>query len=164
MVAAAGGVSGASPATPITPPADTAALASRNPLDDARETVTLRIAHALQDGSPNISIDLHPAELGHVGVHLSFHDGGVSIQMTMSSRQTYDTFTRDRSALEQQLSQSGINLGSGGLNLRFGNPQDQARPGTSGTASRFSMQPQDAAPIGQVGAVHLANGLVNILA
>jgi flagellar hook-length control protein FliK len=88
----------------------------------------LRIARAMHDGNHTFSIELHPAELGRVDVRLSFHAEGVGVQMTVDRQETYAAFHRDRAALEQQLAQAGINLGSGGLDLRYGAQSRQPLP------------------------------------
>jgi flagellar hook-length control protein FliK len=131
---------------------------------EARETVAMRVDHAVQDGVQNVSIDLHPPELGHVGIELSFHAGGVSVQMTLSRQDTYEAFSRDRSALEQQLAQTGINLGGGGLDLRFDQKRDQppAASGSSFSTRIQAVQPATAAdPSARPRATR---GLLNIIA
>jgi hypothetical protein len=122
------------------------------------------MAYAAQDGVQNVSIDLHPAELGHVGIELSFHAGGVSVQMTLSRQDTYEAFSRDRAALEQQLAQTGIHLGSGGLDLRFDQKRDQP-PASAENASAARIQPAQAGAATQPSArPRLASGLLNIIA
>jgi flagellar hook-length control protein FliK len=142
-----------------TPPfAGAAALA------EARDTVALRVAHAAQDGVQTISIDLHPAELGHVGIELSFHDGGVSVQMTLARHETYEAFSRDRVALEQQLAQAGLSLGSGGLDLRFGQKQDQ-QPAFAGTPAVARIaSPHPAATASPAAAPSTSDVRLNIIA
>ena len=97
---------------PPAPPAQAAA--------EITATVAARIGRAVQDGTHVLTMQLHPAELGRVEVRLSFHDSGVGVQMTLDRAETFDTFSRNRSAMEQHLADSGINLGTGGLDLRFG--------------------------------------------
>jgi flagellar hook-length control protein FliK len=143
-----------------------AAPASAGPaaLAEARDTVALRVAHAAQDGVPTVSIDLHPAELGHVGIELSFHDGGVSVQMTLARHETYEAFSRDRVALEQQLAQAGLSLGSGGLDLRFGQKQDQ-QPAFAGTPAVARIaSPHPAATASPAAAPSTSDVRLNIIA
>jgi flagellar hook-length control protein FliK len=87
----------------------------------------MRIARAVHEGTPTLSIELHPAELGRIEVRLSFRDSGVGVQMTLDRQDTYAAFNRDRAALEQQLTQAGVTLGGGGLDLRYGQ-QSQQQP------------------------------------
>lgn len=97
--------------------------------EQTQALLAARLVRAVHDGQNALSVELHPAELGRIEVNLQFHADGVGVQMTVDRRETFDSFTRDRSGLEQQLSQAGINLGSGGLNLRFGSPSGRPMPG-----------------------------------
>lgn len=154
----------ASPPTPT--PAVVATLGSlpSQQLADARNMVALRIVHAVRDGDQTVSIDLHPAELGHVGVELSFHNDGVSVQMTISRQDTFDSFSRDRGALEQQLTQAGLNLGSGGLDLRFGQSQSQSGFFGQAVPARITVRQQTASLAAPVSQIHVSNNLLDILA
>jgi flagellar hook-length control protein FliK len=131
---------------------------------NAAETVTTRVVRAVQDGSHVVTMELHPAELGRVEVRLSFHEGAVGVQMTLDRPETYDAFMRDRGVMEQHLADAGINLASGGLDMRFGQQPDRPAPqppaqtinvpvpqGDSGTGSRSAAQSR-------------LNGLIDILA
>lgn len=122
---------GVAPTSVVAGGADPATAAPYAVLADAGTTVGsmgLRIARAMHDGTQTFSIELHPAELGRVDVRLSFHAEGVGVQMTVDRQETYAAFHRDRAALEQQLAQAGINLGSGGLDLRYGAQSRQPLP------------------------------------
>lgn len=155
------------PPSPPTLPGAGGAVLTASPtqaLADARDIVAMRIAHGVSTGDQTLSIDLHPAELGHVGVQLSFHDGSVSVQMTISRQDTFDSFSRDRGALEQQLAQAGVNLGSGGLDLRFGQPQGQ--PGFFGQAApaRVAVPRHVAAVAAPPSRLRVSDNLLDIVA
>ncbi len=140
---------------PPAPPAQAAA--------EITATVVARIGRAVQDGSHVLTMQLHPAELGRVEVRLSFHDSGVGVQMTLDRAETFDTFSRNRSAMEQHLADSGINLGTGGLDLRFGQQPDRS-PQEFTPAVRIAL-PVDAQPSSQpTSSVSTHDGLIDILA
>ncbi len=103
--------------------------------DEAGAPVAMRIARAVQDGDRILTMELHPAELGRVEVRLSFHADGVGVQMTLDRPETFEAFSRNRAGLEQQLAQSGIDLGGGGLDLRLG--QQSGQQGSEGRPGNF---------------------------
>lgn len=107
------------------------------------ETVTTRIARAVQDGAHTLTMELHPAELGRVEVRMSFHEGSVGVQMTLDRPETYDAFVRDRGVMEQHLASAGINLSSGGLDMRFGQQSDRPAQQTFSQTAQLSVQQDD---------------------
>ncbi len=126
-------------------------------------TVAARIGRAVQDGTHVLTMQLHPAELGRVEVRLSFHDSGVGVQMTLDRAETFDSFSRNRGAMEQHLANSGINLGTGGLDLRFGQQPDRS-PQPFAPAVRIAL-PADAQPSNQpISSLSAHDGLIDILA
>jgi flagellar hook-length control protein FliK len=132
--------------------------------DQTQALLTIRLARAVQDGTPTLSVELHPAELGKVQVRLSFHDDGVGVQMTVDRRETFDAFTRDRLSLERQFSQAGIDLGSGGLDLRYGQQSGQPAPREAIATGRFTTVMQQPPSSGQPTRQAASNSLIDILA
>jgi flagellar hook-length control protein FliK len=133
--------------------------------EETQAALAVRISTAIQDGHQTLSIELHPADLGRVEVRLSFHPDGVGVQMTVDRKETFDAFTRDRASLEQQFSQAGIDLGGGGLNLRFG--QQTGQPADRVPASgggRYASAIQPTAVVTTSAPIRTAQGSINILA
>lgn len=130
---------------------------------EATATVAARIGRAMQDGTHVLTMQLHPAELGRVEVRLSFHDSGVGVQMTVDRAETFDAFSRNRGEMEQHLADSGINLGTGGLDLRFGQQPDHS-PQPFAPVVRIAL-PADAQPSNQPTSSRSAHdGMIDILA
>jgi flagellar hook-length control protein FliK len=159
----------AAPAPAVTPTvgevATHAAIPSAQLVSEQTHTLlAVRVGRAVQDGTSTLSVELHPAELGKVEVRLSFHPDGVGVQMTVDRRETFDAFTRDRVALEKQFSQAGIDLGSNGLDLRFGQQSGQSTPRETSAASRFVAVVQQPASGGQPARATVQSGLIDILA
>lgn len=145
------------PATPEPP-------ALRQAVGKAAETVAARVGRAIQDGTRVLTMQLHPAELGRVEVRLTFHDSGVGVQMTVDRPETYDAFARNRGAMEQHLANSGVNLTTGGLDLRFGQQPDRSVPQPSMHAMRVPLSGDAASSESPPPARTMRDGLIDILA
>jgi flagellar hook-length control protein FliK len=145
-------------------PAVAAPPAPQQAVQKAAETVAARIGRAVQDGNHVLTMQLHPAELGRVEVRLSFHDGGIGVQMTLDRPETYDAFTRNRDAMEQHLANSGINLTTGGLDLRFGQQPDRSVPQPPMHAVRVPLSGETAFSASPPPVRSMRNGLIDILA
>lgn len=127
------------------------------------EQVAIHIAQSLNDGARTVTVELHPAELGRVEIHFSFHTDGMSVSMTVDRPETFAALSHDRSGLQQQLTQAGVDLGGGGLDLRLGQQQpDQSGGYSSARTSRVTMAtPQ---PATTPASVWVSNSLLDILA
>ena len=155
-------------AAPGSAPADAAvqtatapqAGASQSAIQAAGRAVAMRINRAIRTGEETLTVELHPAELGHVAVKLAFHGNGVDVQMVLDRPETFQAFTQDRGSLEQQFAQAGIDLGNGGLDLRFG--QGGQSGSERGSAMASSSAGTAAAPVESQSI--LLDGLVNIVA
>jgi Flagellar hook-length control protein FliK len=110
------------PTTPASTGAPTAQPSgpAAQPAGDANRQVAMHVAQALSDGGKTVTVELHPADLGRVELRFSFHSDGVNVRMTLDRPETFNAFASDRSGLEQQLAQAGVDLGGGGLDLRLG--------------------------------------------
>lgn len=123
----------------------------------------MHVAQSLNDGGKTVTIELHPAELGRVEIHFTFHSDGTNVRLTVDRPETFDAFSHDRSGLQQQLAQAGVSLGGGGLDLRLGQQQSE-QPGSysSGRIPRVAMPV--AQPNGAPATLWVSNSLLDILA
>ena len=138
-----------------------AGLPSGTAMAEANRAVALRVNRAIRSGQDTLTIELHPAELGHVAVRLAFHGNNVDVRMVVSRQETFQAFSQDRAALEQQFSQAGINLGSGGLDLRYGQPPaPEARQPVATGSPQMKDEPAELAPR----PVLLGDNQINIVA
>ncbi len=128
---------------------------------EANRAVALRISRAIRSGEDTLTIELHPAELGHVAVRLAFHGNSVDVQMLVGRQETFQAFSQDRAALEQQFSQAGIDLGAGGLDLRYSQTPTQEQKQAWATGSHRS---GDGPSETDTRTVLLGDNLVNIVA
>ena len=149
----------------ITPP-DTGTAQSANPsghlVGDAGEQVVMHVARSLASGADTVTVELHPAELGRVEIRFSFHADGLSVRMTIDRPETFDAFSRDRSGLEQQLAQAGVDFAGGGLDLRLGQQSGQPDSYSSGTNPRVPMPATPSASAETT--LWIGNSLLDILA
>jgi hypothetical protein len=143
------------------PPLSTATASAVTAMSEANRAVALRVSHAIRSGQETLTIELHPAELGHVAVHLAFHGDSVDVRMVVGRQETFQAFSQDRAALEQQFSQAGIDLGTGGLDLRYSQtPAPEPRQASASGPPREGGEPSER----ESRAVILGDNLVNIVA
>ncbi len=132
------------------------------PTSTASQQVAVHIAQSLNDGGKTVTVELHPAELGRVEIHFSFHSDGTNVRMTVDRPETFDALSHDRNGLQQQLAQAGVDLGAGGLDLRLGQPPPDPSAGySSGRISRVAMPAQ---PEATPATMWVSNSLLDILA
>ena len=86
--------------------------------NDTVPAFTAQISRNFAAGQDAFNVRLNPSELGRVDVRvINNDDGTVSTQIRVERSETLDLFQRDIRALERSLQQSGIKLGSEGIDL-----------------------------------------------
>jgi hypothetical protein len=101
-------------------------VAQRNapPPAPVTDRVAVEIGRAVREGRDRMSIQLHPAELGRISVHLQLADNHRVVAVISADRHdTLHLLQRDSQMLERALQDAGLNTDSGSLsfNLRGGN-------------------------------------------
>jgi hypothetical protein len=90
-------------------------------------TPAQQIARASVQGVERLSVQLHPADLGSVEIHVDVaRDGQVSAHITAESAETLELLQRDVRMLERGLGESGVRLESGGLSFSL---RQEQQPG-----------------------------------
>ncbi len=88
--------------------------------------VAVHITRAIPQGMDRFSVQLHPAELGGVEIHLDFgKDGRVSALITTERPETLELLQRDSRAMERSLNDGGVKLDNGGLTFSLKQEQQQ---------------------------------------
>jgi flagellar hook-length control protein FliK len=153
----------ASPTAPTGPATLTPSAPAAPPTATVTQQVAIHVAQSLNEGTRTVTVELHPAELGRVEIHLSFHSDGMNVRMTVDRPETFEALSHDRGGLQQQLTQAGVDLGGGGLDLRLGQQQSDPSGGYSNArTSRVTMPtPQ---PEGTPATLWVSNSLLDILA
>jgi chemotaxis protein MotD len=133
--------------TPASVPAQQATL------DALAQTVA---AHAARQES-RFEIKLNPAELGKVDVSLNIAaDGTVQAHLRVERAETLDMMLRDQSHLQRALEQSGLNVGSGGLQFSLQQQgQGWERPAAPETSVAAAEDDDAAQPVEAVAAARL---------
>jgi flagellar hook-length control protein FliK len=135
------------PASPppqaVQAPADKAAppppQAAPIPLHDATQQVVHRVEKAVEHGEDRIRIELKPASLGGVEVHLHIADDGrVNAVVRADRADTLSLLQSDSRGLEQALKDAGLRPDAGSLsfNLRQGEGQAGHQPDARGQRRR----------------------------
>lgn len=158
-IAAGSASSPAAPSGPVTvPPEEPVRQSDPN----VTEQIAIHVAKALNDGGKTVTVELHPADLGRVEIRFSFHSDGLDVRMTIDRPETFVAFSHDRAGLERQLTQAGVDLGGGGLDLRLGQQPDHPDSYSGGRnpgAQSPAPQTKQTRPVSWT-----SNGLLNILA
>lgn len=101
--------------------------------NDTLPAFTAQISRNIAAGQDAFNIRLNPSELGRVDVRLiSNEDGSVNTQIRVERTETLDLFQRDIRALERTLQQSGVKLGSDGIDLSLKDNGTQQGGGNQG--------------------------------
>lgn len=114
------------------------------------EQLAVHVQRAVRDGNSRITVQLNPAELGHVEVRLDFaRDGSVSATVLADRHDTLDMLQRDARQLERALQDAGLQTNSGSLSfdLRDGGRQgfgSQMARGDDGSARQPRSDGDDA--------------------
>lgn len=92
----------------------------------ATEQASVRIAEAMKNGLQNIRIELEPAKLGHLDVHLQLSkDGESHVRILVERPETLALLQRDAVLLREALNNAGFNMQSNNMDLSLrgeGNP------------------------------------------
>lgn len=92
--------------------------------------VSLILARAAADGQRQITIRLHPAELGKVEVRLDFgHDGALKAAIRADTPEALDLLQRDVRLLERALNDAGFRQGQTNLDFSLGQEARQQAQG-----------------------------------
>ena len=133
--------------------------------------IALQIARNVQKGINRFDIRLDPPELGRIDVRMEVQrDGHVAAHLTVESAQTLDLLQRDQRALQQALTDAGLQANSDSLSFSLrdqnagGNAQGSAgNGGGSGGSSEIASVEETAASSGPIYNLNLsASGGVDI--
>lgn len=117
------------------------ALAQARPgaAGDPAQQIALQVQRAQVAGRDQISIKLHPAELGRIEVKLeNAADGTLRAVISAERSETLDLLQRDARGLERALQEAGVKTDSGSLsfNLRGQGQQQDQRQAAEGSQPR----------------------------
>lgn len=95
-------------------------------LPTAIEQVLLQLNRNAKSGNDQMSIQLHPADLGSINVKLDFaNDGTVSGTVIASNADTLSMLQKDSRSLERALQEAGLRADPGSLQFSLGGQQQQ---------------------------------------
>ena len=141
------------------------------PLTPASEQVLMYVRQLANQKQTQLSVQLHPAELGRINIRLDFADGGkVKARVVADRAETLDMLQADRHGLEQALAAAGLDLDAGGMEFSLhqgngdgpeGRTSQQAGFGGGIIPANDLLSLQDES-ITQGGQIDLASGVVNV--
>ncbi len=96
----------------------------------------VQIRAAAKDGASKFAIQLHPAELGKLEIHMEVSaDGKAQLNITAETRAGFEALQKDIRGLERILADAGLKTDTGSLNFNMRGEQqagrDQAQPASS---------------------------------
>ena len=105
-------------------------------LPTAVEQVMLQLSRNVKSGNDQMSLQLHPAELGQINIKLSINaDGKVQGTVTASNPATLELLSKDSKGLERALQDAGLTTDTGGLQFSLGNQSGNAQQHANGQAA-----------------------------
>lgn len=121
--------------------ARTAATAS------AVDQVALRLRRGAKMGESEMSLQLHPADLGSINVKLSFSaEGKVQGTVTADQQSTLDLLLKDARSLERALQDAGLRTDPGSLQFNLSQQQGNSANSYNQTKNNPSAQTASLAP------------------
>ena len=112
------------------------------------DQVILQLNRGAKAGISEMTLQLHPADLGRINVSLSFgQDGGVQGMVVVENQATLDALLKDVRSLERALQDAGLRADPGSLQFSLGGQQNnnsgQTANDTSGRAMPNENLPEE---------------------
>ena len=120
--------------------------APSQPRPAVADQITVQITKALQSGVDKISIQLRPASMGRIDIHMEVaKDGVTSLVITADNRDTLELLQRDARSLAQALKDAGLQADAGNMefNMREGQESDGKDGGKSGSSDTATNDASD---------------------
>lgn len=102
-------------------------------LPTAVEQVLLQLSKNVKSGNDQMSVQLHPADLGTINIKLDFaSNGSVSGTVTANNADTLAMLQKDSRSLERALQEAGLRADPGSLQFSLGGQQNPNNSGQAG--------------------------------
>lgn len=95
------------------------------------DQVHVKIAQAVKNGESRIELNLEPAHLGKIQVHIDLSGGKVNISVMAEKSETLDLLKNEAGSLQKSLAEAGIKADSGSLQFA------QRDPNANGFTNQF---------------------------